>query len=90
MIIQTSRMYHRLLAADVGLSDAQAQALASVTGQVFTDPEPDQEEIRQRFCDVGFTDELSAALASVFIDVGAGWHERGEWPRWNHEADTAK
>ena len=90
MIIQTARMYHRLLEADVGLSDDQARALASVTGLVFANPEPDQEEIRQRFCDVGFTDELSAALASVFIDVGVGWHERGEWPRWNREADTAE
>lgn len=90
MIIHTLRMYHRLLEADVGLSDDQARALASVTGQVATDPNPDQEEIRQRFCDVGFTDEQSAALASVFIDVGVGWHERGEWPRCNHEAEVAE
>ena len=90
MIIHTLRMYHRLLEANVGLSDDQARALASVTGQVATDPNPDEEEIRQRFCDVGFTDEVSAALASVFVEVGADWHERGEWPRWNHEAEVAE
>ena len=90
MIIHTSRMYHRLRDANVGLTDDQAWALASATGQVFHYPDADQEEIRQMFCDVGFTNELAAALASVFIDVGIGWHEHGEWPRWNPENDAAE
>lgn len=74
-MLDTLGIYLRLRDAE-GVPEPQARAVAEQIGRACDDPNFDPAEMRQRFCEAGFTAKVAAALTDILGEAGIEYRKR--------------
>ena len=79
MMIDTLGIYRRLR-DNAGMPEPQARAVAEQIGRAWAEPDFDPAQMRQQFCEAGFTAEQAAVLTDILGEASIEYQKRRN--RW--------